>query len=113
MDGLTQQRVESRFHDYKSGMDFGENRKGTESKRAIKQVTRGHNIVADGWAGASNPHPYPIPLPTLTHTKSIKNARFPTFQLDDPGRTDGRTDGPTDRRTDKASYRVACPQLKI
>ena len=23
-----------------------------------------------------------------------------------------RTDGPTDRRTDKASYRVACPQLK-
>ena len=26
--------------------------------------------------------------------------------------TDGRTDGPTDRRTDKASYRVACPQLK-
>ena len=28
------------------------------------------------------------------------------------GRTDGRTDGPTDGRTDKASYRVACPQLK-
>ena len=24
-----------------------------------------------------------------------------------------RTDRPTDRRTDKASYRVACPQLKI
>ena len=23
-----------------------------------------------------------------------------------------RADGPTDRRTDKASYRVACPQLK-
>ena len=28
-------------------------------------------------------------------------------------RTDRRTDGPTDRRTDKASYRVACPQLKM
>ena len=28
------------------------------------------------------------------------------------GPTDGRTDGPTDGRTDKASYRVACPQLK-
>ena len=27
-------------------------------------------------------------------------------------RTNRRTDGPTDRRTDKASYRVACPQLK-
>ena len=24
-----------------------------------EQVTRGHNIVADGWAGASNPHPHP------------------------------------------------------
>ena len=28
------------------------------------------------------------------------------------GPTDGRTNGPTDQRTDKASYRVACPQLK-
>ena len=36
------------------------------------------------------------------------NARFPTFRLDGYGRTDQRTDG----RTDKASYRVACPQLK-
>ena len=27
-------------------------------------------------------------------------------------RTDRPTDGWTDRRTDKASYRVACPQLK-
>ena len=26
---------------------------------------------------------------------------------------DGRTDGRMDGRTDKASYRVACPQLKI
>ena len=25
----------------------------------LEQVTRGHNIVANGWAGASNPHPYP------------------------------------------------------
>ena len=36
------------------------------------------------------------------------NARFLTFRLDGYG----RTDGPTDRPTDKASYRVACPQLK-
>ena len=27
---------------------------------AKKQVTRSHNIVADGWAGASNPHPHPM-----------------------------------------------------
>ena len=48
------------------------------------------------------------------------NASFPTFRLDGYGPMDGRTDGPmdgqtdrrTDGRTDKASYRVACPQLK-
>ena len=68
-----------------------------------KQVTRGHNIVADGWAGASDPHPYPNPLPTLKHTKSIKNARFPMFQLDDPGRTDEPTDQQTNGRTDGQS----------
>ena len=34
-----------------------------------------------------------------------RNARFPTFRL-------VLTDRRTDRRTDKASYRVACPQLK-
>ena len=37
------------------------------------------------------------------------NARFLTFRLDGYG----RTDRPTNGRTDKASYRVACPQLKI
>ena len=37
------------------------------------------------------------------------NALFPPFRLDHYG----PTDGPMDRRTDKASYRVACPQLKI
>ena len=44
---------------------------------------------------------------TKTYTKSIENARF---LLD---HHDGATDQPTDRRTDKASYRIACPQLKI
>ena len=38
---------------------------------------------------------------------------FPTFQLDHHGPTDRPTDGRTDGRTDKASYRVACPQLKM
>ena len=36
------------------------------------------------------------------------NARFSTFQLE----RDGATDQRTEERTDKASYRVACPQLK-
>ena len=30
-------------------------------KGRMKQLTRGHNIVADGWAGASNPYPPPTP----------------------------------------------------
>ena len=57
-----------------------------------KQVTRGHNIVVDGWAGAANPHP--TPLQTHIHTqKSIENTCFPTFQLDHHDRwTNGRTD---------------------
>ena len=38
----------------------------------LVQVTRGHNIVADGWAGASNPHPHLNPQPNRqTYTKSI------------------------------------------
>ena len=66
-----------------------------------KQVTRGHNIVADGWAGESNPQPH-LPLPTrppphtLTRTNncSMINERFSRFQLsvtEEP--MDGRTDG--------------------
>ena len=77
-------------------------------------MTRGHNIVADGWAGASNPHPHPNPPPTLKHTKKIsKTLIFTLFNsMTSDGRTNGRTDGRTDGLTDKASYRVACPQLK-
>ena len=45
-------------------------------------MTRGHNIVADGWAGAANPHPHPTlhptPLPTQTHTQNA----FKTLILD-------------------------------
>ena len=71
-----------------------------------KQVTRGHNIVADGWAGASNPHPHPNQPPTLRPTQKVsKTLVFPLFNSMTPY-------GPTDRRTDKGSYRVACPQLK-
>ena len=47
------------------------------------QVTRGHNIVADGWAGAAN-----------THEKLLK-CLFSHFLT----RADGRTDKPTDQRT--------------
>ena len=37
--------------------------------RQTKQVTWGHNIVADGWAGASNPRLTPTTPPTpFQHT---------------------------------------------
>ena len=65
-------------------------------------MTQGHNIVADGWAGASNPHPHPTPI----HKKHLK------CSLSHFSTTDRRTDQRTDQRTDKASYKVACPQLK-
>ena len=45
-----------------------------------KQVTRDHNIVPDGWAGAANPHPHPTPLPTQTHSQNAsKTLVFPLF----------------------------------
>ena len=56
---------------------------------SVKQVTRGHNIVADGWAGASNPHSQSTPptsILTHTYTKSIVNARFLTFFFMQPNR---------------------------
>ena len=52
------------------------------------------------------PNTLPNPLSnTDTYTKSFQNAHFPTFRL-------VFTDRRTDQRMDKASYRVACPQLK-
>ena len=70
-----------------------------------KQVTRGHNIVADGWAGAWNPYPYPPPPYADSHTQTIIT----------DGWTDGLTDGHMDRRMDGQSLlcRVASPQLKM
>ena len=79
-----------------------------------KKETRGHYIVADGWAEVSTP----IHTPTRhTHSNIQKNClkrSFPHFSpqslaMDQQIRgTDGRTDGPTDgqmegrtdRRTD-------------
>ena len=69
-------------------------------------MTRGHNIIADGWAGASNPNPYPK---SPTHMqKKVSKQSFPHFSTCVHGRTNRRTN----QRMDKASYRVACPQLK-
>ena len=72
----------------------------------IEQVMRDHNIIADGWAGASNSHSHPTPNPSYKHTKSIYNAHFPTFGLvSKDWRLNQCTTRPMDQRTDKISYR--------
>ena len=76
---------------------------------------RGHNIVADGWAGEANPQFTPNtpsnPLPNTErrpmHKKLPKRSFSHSLTLADRW-TDKRTDG----WTGKASYRVACLQLK-
>ena len=55
---------------------------GRCSGKCGEHVTRGHIIVADGWAGAYNSHPHPKPHSRHKHSKDIQNAQFTTFQLD-------------------------------
>ena len=43
-----------------------------EEEKEKAQVTRGHNIVADGWARESNPHP----THTNIHKKYLKRLFF-------------------------------------
>ena len=69
-------------------------------------MTRGHNIVADGWAGAYNPYPHPKPPPTLKHTqKASKTLVFPLFDSCSP--TDGWTDGRTKSATKNGKAKIA------
>ena len=67
-------------------------RKDMDSEVIKQQVTRAHNIVADRWAGASNPYPHPKPHSLHMHTK-----KYPKhyFQLDHHSQTNGRADGRT------------------
>ena len=67
-----------------------------------KQVTRGHNIIANGWAGADNPNPHPRPPHTHSHGETITAAtskcvfsHFPTQSPQMDQRTDERTNGRT------------------
>ena len=62
-----------------------------ENEKAVKkwfnivheqQVTWGHNIVADGWAGAAYPTPHPTPLPTQTQAQTAsKTLVFPLLDF--------------------------------
>ena len=58
-----------------------------------KQVTRGHNIVADGWARASNPIKPPSTPQTPLHTYIHPKSSFIHFFTQSP--TDQRKDGRT------------------
>ena len=42
-----------------------------------EQGARGHNIVLDRWAGASNPHPHPHPPPTHIPNWSSRDPTWP------------------------------------
>ena len=75
-----------------------------------KQVTWGDNIVADGWAGAANPHPHLTQHPFQhrhTHKKLLKRS-FSHFSTRAYGQTDRRTDGRTDEPTDGQSLLLSC-----
>ena len=76
----------------------GQRRRENERERE-KQVTRGHNIVADGWTGASNPHLEPHSPPHTNILKKYQNCLLSHFSTRSygptNGRTDRRTDGPT------------------
>ena len=47
-----------------------------DDREERKQVTRGHDIVADGWAGVSNPHPNPTSPPQHTYDAVYGKKKF-------------------------------------
>ena len=63
-----------------------------ESRVHDIQVTRGHNIVVDGWAGALNPHPQLKSPHSHTQNASKTLALFDSCS---------RTNGPTERQTNR------------
>ena len=46
-----------------------------------KQVTRGHNIVADGWAGAYNLNSHPHPPRTHSQTVTTGASKLHVFMI--------------------------------
>ena len=59
-------------------------------------MTRGHNIVVDGWVGECNPHPHDTHI--QTHRQSQLQHKKCAFLhvLTQSSRTNGRTDRPMD-----------------
>ena len=65
-----------------------------KNKVLVRVSDAGRNIVADGGAGASNPHLYPT-LPLTNILKTYQKRSFLDFSTRSP-----RTDRPTDQQTD-------------
>ena len=77
-------------------------------------MMQGHNIFADGWAGASNPLPNPNPHPSHTNIhKRIQNACFATFQLDHYGLTNGPMNQQTNGLMDGQMEGWTKPLIKL
>ena len=72
-------------------------------------MTRAHNVIGDGWAGASTPPPNPHAL--TDNQKQHQIFMFSHFSTRSSW-TDQQPDRLTNGRTDKASCRVACPEQK-
>ena len=84
--------------------------------------TRMYRLIGNKWRGVTislrtGGQGHPTPIHTQIHPqhsniqKKYRKRSFSHFSTRWPP-TDGPTDQRTDGRTDKASYRVACPQLK-
>ena len=74
-----------------------------------EQVMHGHNVVADWWAGAANPHPHPTPpQPPFQHRHVHKKLLKHLFLTLARGPTDRRINRLTDQWTDKQSLSWIC-----
>ena len=76
----TQKQFQKRLNKRQNTSVFKQGQKGKKYVVQLKQVTRGHNIVADGWAEAANPYPHPTPhptpLPTQIHKQQVAQGQY-------------------------------------
>ena len=81
----------------------------------LEKMTRGHNIVTDGWAGASNPHPHHNhnPHPTYSNATTTEAAKMHVFAILNLSVTDGPTDGLMDRRMDRWTNRQTTSLMEL
>ena len=95
----TQKQFQKRLNKRQNTSVFKQGQKGKKYVVQLKQVTRGHNIVADGWAEAANPDTRPTPHQTAfqiqTHTQKASKRSFSHFSTCVHRLMDGPTDGQT------------------